>query len=100
MKFTVYRKEDGKFFPDGDFSSYRAAVLSGQERCGKGKFFVQSSGEHVPSRAEQLLETMKRPDRIFKTKRERKLRSEINKLRRSILHSLDKENNDSTNNHD
>lgn len=101
MKFTVYRRENGRFYPDGDFTSYRAAVLSGQERAGKGNFYVQTVGDHIPTRAEQLLETMKRPGKVFKTPAERRVRHELNKLRRSILHSLDKENNnDTANNYD
>lgn len=51
-----FRKSGDDFVADPtSFFSYRTAVVAGQQRYGRGNFFVDT-GNHVPSRSEQLLE--------------------------------------------
>ncbi len=95
MKFILWKKVgQGKFEEAGVFQSFRGAVINGQKSCGFGKFHVQAPEDNVPTRTEQFLETMKRPGRIFKSEREKKVTDEVAKLRRAIEHSLEREKED------
>ncbi len=54
MTHILYVSKNGEFTRAAVYSTYRDAVLCGQDIAGYGNFYIET-GNHVPSREEQLL---------------------------------------------
>jgi hypothetical protein len=87
MKFRLYGPKyvAGKYVET--FPSYRAAVLAGQERFGRGKFHVESPEDYIPSRDEQLLKTLSNRERRtdHETLEQVEARRDVAKVRARLL---------------